>query len=163
MKKNEKVEDKLIFRWKLVTLALSIIFIVCLGIFSQLLRSINELPDVNVDKSFIIPMLQQVSNQAVPNIRQVQSLIKGISSSSESQGTYFQWNKASLLASYDSVKLLTLNVTDLQSAIQGQSHLVFVISSTETPAASKFGFYVNHQFSSSSQAIFDDSSTSYSI
>lgn len=82
VKKNEKVEDRLIFRWKLITLALSIIFIVCLGIFSQLLRTVNELPDVTTDKSYILPLLKGVASQTVPAITQVgqvDNLIKGIS------------------------------------------------------------------------------------
>lgn len=45
-KKNEKVEDKLIFRWKLITLGLSILFIVLVGGFSQILKAVNNLPDV---------------------------------------------------------------------------------------------------------------------
>lgn len=158
MKKNEKSEDKFIFRWKLITLALSIVFIVCLGIFSQLLRSLNELPDVSVDKSFIVPMVQQLSPQATPTIKQVQNLIKGISYNSESQGNYYQWNRATLIANYDTTTSPNLNVADLQQKMKDKSHLVFVIASTSNPALYKFGFFVNHQYTSSPQAVFDDSS-----
>ena len=43
-KRNERVEDKLLFRWKLITILLAIIFIVMIGIFSQYLKDINNLP-----------------------------------------------------------------------------------------------------------------------
>jgi hypothetical protein len=156
MKKNEKTEDRFIFRWKLITLALSIVFIVCLGIFSQLLRSINELPDVNVDKSFITPMLKQLSPQATPTVRQVQNLIKGISFNAESKGNYYQWNRATLLASYDVTTLANLNVANLQQQLQGYNHLVFVIASTSNIALYKFGLYASHEYTNSPQAVFDN-------
>lgn len=43
-KRNERVEDKLLFRWKLITILLAIIFIVMIGVFSQYLKDINNLP-----------------------------------------------------------------------------------------------------------------------
>ena len=45
-KKNERVEEKLLFRWKLITIVLAILFIVLVGLFSQFLKDINNLPDV---------------------------------------------------------------------------------------------------------------------
>jgi polyferredoxin len=44
-KKNEKMEDKLVFKWKLITLGLSILFIILIGGFSQILKAVNSLPD----------------------------------------------------------------------------------------------------------------------
>lgn len=80
-KKNEKVEDKLIFRWKLITLGLSILFIVLVGGFSQILKAVNNLPDVTQDRSFILPLLQDVSDLAVPTVQQAGNLVAGIGSS----------------------------------------------------------------------------------
>jgi len=36
----------MLFRWKLVTILLAIIFIILVGVFSQYLKSINNLPNV---------------------------------------------------------------------------------------------------------------------
>lgn len=80
-KKNEKVEDKMIFRWKLITLGLSILFIVLVGGFSQILKAVNNLPDVTQDRSFILPLLQDVSDLAVPTVQQASNLVAGIGSS----------------------------------------------------------------------------------
>ena len=44
-KMNETSEDKQLFRWKLLTILLAIVFIVLVGIFSQLLKGIGNLPD----------------------------------------------------------------------------------------------------------------------
>ena len=80
-KKNEKVEDKLIFRWKLITLGLSILFIVLVGGFSQILKAVNNLPDVTQDRSFVLPLLKDASDLAVPAVQQANNLITGIGSS----------------------------------------------------------------------------------
>lgn len=80
-KKNEKVEDKMIFRWKLITLGLSILFIVLVGGFSQILKAVNNLPDVTQDRSFVLPLLKDVSNLAVPSVQQANNLVAGIGSS----------------------------------------------------------------------------------
>ena len=39
------MEEKLLFKWKLVSIVLTIVFIVLIGLFSQYLKNINNLPD----------------------------------------------------------------------------------------------------------------------
>ena len=77
-KMNETSEDKQLFRWKLVTILLAIVFIVLVGVFSQLLKSINNLPDERPDKSFIVPLLATVNPSFVPTLTQANFLLKGV-------------------------------------------------------------------------------------
>lgn len=45
-KRNERTEERLLFRWKLITILLAIVFIILVGVFSQYLKSINNIPNV---------------------------------------------------------------------------------------------------------------------
>lgn len=76
----------MIFRWKLVTLGLAIVFIVLVGVFSQILKAINQLPTVNYDTSFVVPLVNQLNDQAVPSVTQVSNLLSGITASYDGQG-----------------------------------------------------------------------------
>jgi len=84
-KRNERKEDKLLFKWKLITLVLAILLIVLIGVFSQLLQTINNLPTVTSDKSYVMPLLGQVQTQSVQTLAQANNLISGITKSSDLQ------------------------------------------------------------------------------
>lgn len=131
-KKNEKLEDKLIFRWKLITLGLSIFLIVLIGVFSQLLKIINQLPDVTVDQTFVLPLIQKINENSISKIENINNLIKGITSGLSENGVSYQWNRADLLYRYDtSISMETIN-----SQISGRSNLVFIFNSL-----SSFGLF----------------------
>ena len=52
----------MLFRWKLVTILLAIIFIILVGVFSQYLKSINNLPKVESDNTYVVPLLGSISS-----------------------------------------------------------------------------------------------------
>lgn len=58
----------MIFKWKLITLVLAILLIVLIGVFSQLLQTINNIPDITADKTYIMPLLKQVNEQSVQTL-----------------------------------------------------------------------------------------------
>ena len=58
----------MIFKWKLITLVLAILLIVLIGAFSQLLQTINNIPDITSDKTYIMPLLKQVNEQSVQTL-----------------------------------------------------------------------------------------------
>lgn len=60
-RKNEGDEERLLFRWKLLTIVLAIVFVIMIGLFSQFLKQYNERPEVQGDSSFVLPLLTQVS------------------------------------------------------------------------------------------------------
>lgn len=146
-KKNEKVEDKMIFRWKLITLGLSILFIVLVGGFSQILKAVNNLPDVTQDRSFVLPLLKDVSDLAVPTVQQANNLVTGIGSSISATQDEYMFNRATLLFNYPGKD--TLDINSVVQAINNKNRLVFVVSSTAVPAA-RFAFFGYQAYSESS-------------
>lgn len=72
---------------------------------------------------------------------QAKNLLLGITNFTDSEGVYFQWNKAKLLASYNLTNS-NLRVSDLISKIKGQKQLVFVIASNETPPNTRIGMFI---------------------
>ena len=75
----------MLFKWKLITLVLAIVLIVLIGVFSQLLQTINNLPVITADKTYILPLLQQLNSQSVQTLAQSNNLIKGITVASDYQ------------------------------------------------------------------------------
>jgi uncharacterized membrane protein (Fun14 family) len=73
----------MLFKWKLITLVLAIVLIVLIGVFSQLLQTINNLPVITADKTYIVPLLQQLNSQSVQTLAQANNLIKGITVASD--------------------------------------------------------------------------------
>lgn len=146
-KKNEKVEDKMIFRWKLITLGLSILFIVLVGGFSQILKAVNNLPDVTQDRSFVLPLLKDVSDLAVPSVQQANNLVAGIGSSISATQDEYMFNRATLLFNYP--RKDALNINSVVQAINNKNRLVFVVSITAVPAA-RFAFFGYQAYSESS-------------
>lgn len=146
-KKNEKVEDKMIFRWKLITLGLSILFIVLVGGFSQILKAVNNLPDVTQDRSFVLPLLKDVSDLAVPTVQQANNLVTGIGSSISATQDEYMFNRATLLFNYPGKD--TLDINSVVQGINNKNRLVFVVSSTAVPAA-RFAFFGYQAYSESS-------------
>lgn len=137
-KKNQKLEDKLIFRWKLITLGLSIVFIILVGAFSQILKSINSLPTLINDKSFILNLVDKVSDQSVPTVKQANNLIVGISGVLGGNVDTYNFNDATLLYNYPTD---TLDIATIVSKINSRGPLVFVVSSNEPTPLSKFAFF----------------------
>lgn len=137
-KNNEKVEDKMIFRWKLITLGLSILFIVLVGGFSQILKAVNNLPDVTQDRSFVLPLLKDVSDLAVPTVQQANNLVAGIGSSISATQDEYMFNRATLMFNYPGKDALDIN--SVVQAINNKNRLVFVVSSTAIPAK-RFAFF----------------------
>ena len=74
----------MLFRWKLITIALAIIFIIMLGVFSQFLKDINNLPDITSDKSYLVSVLNSVNSSAVNTLTHASNLMKGITATSDS-------------------------------------------------------------------------------
>lgn len=102
----------MLFKWKLITLVLAIVLIVLIGVFSQLLQTINNLPDITADKTYIMPLLKQLNSQSVQTLAQANNLIKGITVASDYEEVYFEWNAATLLFSNQgSLNLTSLLVT----------------------------------------------------
>lgn len=121
-KRNERKQDKLLFKWKLITLLLAIVLIVLIGVFSQLLQSINNIPDITADKTYIVPMMKQLSTQSVQTLTQANNLIAGITVSSDSQQAFFEWNDASQLYFVQG----SLSLADLITSINNNEELVFI-------------------------------------
>lgn len=103
----------MIFKWKLITLVLAILLIVLLGVFSQLLQTINNIPEITADKTYIMPLLKQVNTQSVQTLNQTNNLIKGITVASDYEEVYFEWNAATPLFSTQGA----LNLTSLLTSI----------------------------------------------
>ena len=87
--KNQRAEEKTLFRWKLITIALAIIFIILLGVFSQYLTQLTSLPDVDSDKSYIVSLLNQVNSESVVTLAHASNLIKGITATADNNGLNF--------------------------------------------------------------------------
>lgn len=158
-KRNEKKEDKLIFKWKLITLGLSILFIVLVGAFSQILKAVNNLPDVGNDKSFIVPLLQQaVSTPALSTVQQANLLIKGITAGMDSYGQGYSWNRASLIYDYSSLQG-NIDLTVLTQKMTSRGDLVIIVSN-QVATPNRFAFFARHAYSESSGIanVYDDSS-----
>ena len=63
-----------------------------IGLFSQFLKDINNLPDVVSDKSYLIPLLNQINPSTVTTLNQANNLVNGITITSDYEGQYFEWN-----------------------------------------------------------------------
>jgi len=74
-KKNERVEERLLFKWKLVTILLTILFIVLVGLFSQYLKNINNLPTLEGDNTFAVPLLAEVNPESVTTAAEATNLV----------------------------------------------------------------------------------------
>lgn len=79
----------MLFRWKLITLGLAILCIVLLGVFSQLLKSINGLPDVQQDRSYIVPLLHLVNPQFLSTLTNANNMLAGITTTSDQDNEFF--------------------------------------------------------------------------
>ena len=79
----------MLFRWKLVTILLAIIFIILVGVFSQYLKSINNLPKVESDNTYVVPLLGSISSQAVVTLLHAKNMVKGITLASNHAGQQF--------------------------------------------------------------------------
>ena len=66
------------FKWKLITITFGILFIVLVGLFSQFLKDINNLPDVEGDKTYLVPLLTQTNTQTVNTVGHASNLIRAI-------------------------------------------------------------------------------------
>jgi hypothetical protein len=145
-KRIETVKDRHIFRYKIIITAAAVAIAILAIIFWQLLTSLLRLPDVITDKSFIVPMLQKVSNLTVPTIKHANNLMLGITNFTDSQGVYFQWNSATLIADYDLTKSV-LSVSDLIANLKKQSQLVFVMASNEIPQpTTRIGIFIYQKY-----------------
>jgi hypothetical protein len=88
-KRNERSEERLLFRWKLVTILLAIIFIILVGVFSQYLKSINNLPKVESDNTYVVPLLGSIDSQAVVTLVHAKNMVKGITLASSQAEEHF--------------------------------------------------------------------------
>ena len=145
-RKNEKKEDRMIFRWKLVTLGLSIVFIILVGVFSQILKATNSLPDLAYDRSFLLPLLQQASSTAIPSVLEANDLVTGITATLDATESDYEWNRATLLFNHSPTSP-PLSLTALLAAITAKQHLAFVLASAEAAPLSKFAFFAYAEYS----------------
>jgi len=76
----------MLFRWKLVTILLAIIFIILVGVFSQYLKSINNLPNVESDSTYLVPLLGSISTEAVVSLVHAKNMVNGITLTSKHDG-----------------------------------------------------------------------------
>jgi hypothetical protein len=65
-----------------------------IGVFSQFLKDINNLPDVQSDKTYIVPLLAAIDTPAVTTIKEAYNLVKGVTVSADHSEEYFQLNSA---------------------------------------------------------------------
>ena len=136
--KNQRAEEKTLFRWKLITIALAIIFIILLGVFSQYLTQLTSLPDVDSDKSYIVSLLNQVNSESVVTLAHASNLIKGITATADNNGLNVEWNSASSLFSGN------LLAEDVLTKIKGHNSLLFVLSHQYNATyTARFGFYAH--------------------
>jgi hypothetical protein len=123
-------------------LGLSIVFIILVGGFSQILKAVNNLPDIHNEKTYILPVLQKVSAVSVPNIQQANYLVNGISSGYDNSGSDYAWNKAQLIFDFQN-NPSPLVISDIVNAISSKGDLVWVVSSPGPNSPNKFAFFAN--------------------
>ena len=75
-------------------------FIILVGAFSQILKAINTLPTLINDKTFILPLVDKVSDKSVPTVKEVNNLIAGISGSLNGNTDTYNFNEAVRLYNY---------------------------------------------------------------
>lgn len=93
-KHNERAEDKFLFRWKLVTIFLAILFILLVGAFSQFLKSLGKLPEELEDYSYIVPLLGNVSPTSLANLGEVGHLIAGVAAGAKNSNSFLEYDSA---------------------------------------------------------------------
>lgn len=77
-KMNTRQEDKLLFKWKLITIFLAIVFIVLVGLFSQFLNNYTNLPGEQHDFSYVLPLIRRLNPKFVGTLAEVNNLVKGV-------------------------------------------------------------------------------------
>lgn len=87
-KMNKREEDKMLFRWKLITIFLAIVFIVLVGLFSQFLKNYTSLPPEQHDYSYIVPLMNSINQQFMGSLAEANNLVKGVAAGAQSNSEY---------------------------------------------------------------------------
>lgn len=91
-KMNTRQEDKMLFKWKLITIFLAILFIVLVGLFSQFLRNYTSLPGEQHDFSYVVPLIRKLNPQFVSTLAEVNNLVKGIAAGMQDSSQFMEYN-----------------------------------------------------------------------
>jgi hypothetical protein len=142
----------------LITLGLSIVFIILIGAFSQILKLVNNLPSVVDEKSFILPILKASSDSSVPTVLQAASLVQGITYTLDNNQIEYAYNSASLLYDFTNDGAATFDLPALISKINNREKLVLIFS-TKGISVSQFALFSYHQYTESTGAVIMDSSS----
>lgn len=132
-----------------------------MGGFSQILKAVNNLPDIQNEKTYLLPVLQKVSPTSVPTIVQANYLVNGISSGYDSTSSEYAWNKAELVFDFQN-NPSPLVIADIVKAISSRGELVWVVSSPGPNSPNKFAFFAHEPYSESATGtatVFDDAGT----